>query len=87
MRTVTEAGVQLVMNHFQDVLPHGSNRDSSETRSTASTGIEVCEEEMIAAANQLSVGGRSVSGNTSILASPSRLVLVGDSHMGKLSRA
>ena len=26
MRTVTEAGVQLVMNHFQDVLPHGSNR-------------------------------------------------------------
>jgi hypothetical protein len=88
MRTVTPAGVQLVMTHFQGVLAPRDNMDSNEISARARTAIEVvCDEEMIAAAQQINPDVSAMSGIASELEPSTCLILVGDSHIGKLSRA
>jgi hypothetical protein len=86
LRTVTPQAVEYVMSHFKQMLDQTANEPAPfsadikpNTRLPASFDETVCEEEMIEAIINLK------ESNTKNVTE--KLILIGDSHLGKLSKA
>jgi len=84
MRTVTHDAVKYVMSHFRLMLEKGADSATSTQQNAGQTADDetVCEEEMLEAVRKL-----DSSQPDEELESPQKLVLIGDSHLGKLSTA